>query len=155
MAVRLPRPRREIPIVEEGRGPSLAFQQWLDAAFKQIETSVDNINLALAAAGIALDQSGQALTVAIREVSASGPVLGNDYIVLVDATSAAVTLDLPAAADNTGAIVVVKKIDSSVNTVTVEANASETIDGAANKALTTQYESITIVCDGTEWWIIA
>ncbi len=155
MAIRLPRPRREIPIVEDTRGPSLPFQQWIDVAFKQIETSVDNINLALAASGIALDQSGQALTVAIREVNASGPVLGNDYIVLVDTTPGAVTLDLPAAADNTGAIVVVKKIDSSVNSVTIEADGSETIDGAANKSLTTQYETITVVCDGTEWWTIA
>ncbi len=154
MALRLPRLRREIAIVEDSKGPTLTFQQWLDIAFKQVETSVEQINLALAAAGIALDQAGQALTVAIREVNASGPVLENDYIVLVDATAAAVTLDLPAAAGSKGALVTVKKLDSSVNTVTVEANASETIDGAANKTLTAQYETLRIVCDGVEWWVI-
>jgi hypothetical protein len=154
MSVTLPRPRREIPIVEETRGPTVPFQQWINAAFSQIEESVGNINLALAAAGIALDQAGQALTVAIREVSTSGPVLGNDYLVLVDTTTASVTLDLPPAVSNKGAIVVVKKVDSSVNTVTVETNASETIDGATNKALTAQYETLTIVCDGVEWWVV-
>lgn len=154
MTVKLPRPRREIPIVETTRGPSLPFQQWIDKAFKQIEQSVDDIALALATAGIALDQSGQALTAAVREVSASGPVLENDYVVLVDATGGNVILDLPAAATNRGALVTVKKLDASVNTVTVEPNASETIDGAANKSLSTQFEKITLVCDGTEWWVV-
>jgi hypothetical protein len=154
MALRLPRVRREIPIVEDSKGPSLPFQEWLDIAFKQIESSVTQIQIALAAAGIALDQAGQALTVAIREVDESGPVLDNDYIVLVDATSAAVVLDLPSATTNEGALVTVKKIDAGVNTVTVEPNASETIDGATNKALTTQYETLRIVCDGVEWWVI-
>jgi hypothetical protein len=155
MAIRLPRIRREIAIVEDNKSASLTFQQWLDIAFKQIETSVTRIELALAAAGIALDQSGQALTVAIRKVPASGAVLSNDYIILSDATSDNIVLDLPLAGQNEGAIVVVKKIDSSVNTVTIEPAASETIDGATNKVLSTQYQKITIVSDGTQWWEIA
>jgi hypothetical protein len=154
MSVSLPRPRREIPIVETGRGPSVPFQQWIDTAFKQIEKSVGDINIALAAAGIALDQAGQALTVAIREVSTSGPVLGNDYIVLVDATAGNVVLDLPVASTNKGALVVVKKLDASANTVTLEANGAETIDGAANKVISTQYDKFTVVCDGVEWWVV-
>ncbi len=154
MSVSLPRPRREIPIVETSRGPSVPFQQWIDTAFKQIEKSVGDINIALAAAGIALDQAGQALTVAIREVSASGPVLGDDYIVLVDATAGNVVLDLPVASTNKGALVVVKKLDASANTVTLEANGAETIDGAANKVISTQYDKFTVVCDGVEWWVV-
>jgi hypothetical protein len=154
VAIKLPRLRREIPVVEESRGPSLPFQQWLDISFKQIEQSTDQITLALAAAGIALDQSGQALTVAIREVTESGAVLSNDYIVLADATAADIVLDLPPAADNTGALVTVKKTDASANTVTVDADDAETIDGATTKVLTTQYETIRLVCDGVEWWVI-
>ena len=154
MAVKLPRFLRSIPIAQSNGTPSLAFHQWWDTTLKQIEKSITDIQLALTAAGIALDQSGQALTVAIREVSASGPVLESDYIVLVDATSGAVTLDLPAAADNEGTLVTVKKLDSSVNAITVDANASETIDGTATKTLSTQYETLRLVCDGTEWWVI-
>ena len=30
----------------------------------------------------------------------------------------------------------------------------ETIDGATTLAITTQYQSYTVICDGTGWWII-
>ncbi len=154
MGVQLPRLRRETPIVEQSRTPTSSFQQWLDIAFKQIEKSTDRITVALAAAGIALDQAGQALTVVVRPVTASETVLENDYILLADATSGNITLTLPPAAANEGALVIVKKTDASVNTVTLEADGSETIDGTADKTLTTQYEKISVVCDGVEWWVI-
>ncbi len=48
----------------------------------------------------------------------------------------------------------IKKVDVSVNTVTVDGNASETIDGATTAVLTTQWESITIHCNGTAWFIL-
>jgi len=50
------------------------------------------------------------------------------------------------------AIIRVKYIDSG-NTITVE-GLSGTIDGAANTTLTSQYESKTFVCDGSDWYII-
>jgi hypothetical protein len=37
--------------------------------------------------------------------------------------------------------------------VTVDGNASETIDGALTYALAVQYQSITIISDGTNWHI--
>jgi parallel beta-helix repeat protein len=78
----------------------------------------------------------------------------SDRIVLADATSAAFTLTLPAAANNAGLSYTIKKTDSSANSVTVDGNASETIDGGTTATLTRQYESITILCDGANWHII-
>lgn len=49
----------------------------------------------------------------------------------------------------------IKKIDSSANTVTIDPDGSATIDGSATKTLTTQYESIMIQWDGTNWYKIA
>lgn len=89
-----------------------------------------------------------------RSVTATGSVAASDYAIMVDATSAAVTINLPAAASNTGRVLNVKKVDASGNAVTLDGNASETIDGATTLAIATQYQSYTVICDGTGWWII-
>tara|TARA_Y100000296_G_scaffold32758_1_gene37929 strand:+ start:720 stop:1154 length:435 start_codon:yes stop_codon:yes gene_type:complete len=53
---------------------------------------------------------------------------------------------------NEGRRIVVKNIGT--NTVTVDPSGSETIDGASTKDLTAQYESLQLVSDGANWWII-
>lgn len=98
-------------------------------------------------------------------VSAPGLLLGlvtktgaytataTDHTIICDATSAAFTVTLPPATGLSGTVYVVKKIDAS-NTVTIDGDASETIDGATTQALTTQYDSVTVQCDGTGWHIL-
>ncbi len=77
-----------------------------------------------------------------------------DYTVTGDATSAAFTLTLPTAVNIQGRIYVLKKIDSSVNIVTVDASVSQTIDGVLTFDLTDEGESITIQSDNANWIII-
>jgi NADPH-dependent ferric siderophore reductase len=79
----------------------------------------------------------------------------NDRTILVDATGGAVTVTLPAAADNSGRIYTVKKVDSSANAVTVDGNASETIDGATTRVLSEQWEEVTFQCNGTSWFVLS
>ena len=38
--------------------------------------------------------------------------------------------------------------------ITLDGNSSETIDGAATFVLSTQYESVTIISNGTGWYIL-
>jgi hypothetical protein len=45
-------------------------------------------------------------------------------------------------------------LDSSGNAVTVDGNGAETINGAATKALSTQYETVHIMSDGANWIIL-
>jgi hypothetical protein len=52
-----------------------------------------------------------------------------------------------------GQMITIKKICPSANTVTITPP-SGTIDGAASKVLTVQYQSITVVCDGTNYFIV-
>lgn len=76
-----------------------------------------------------------------------------DKIILVDATAGAVTITLLASATaGDGFRIVIKKIDSSVNAVTVDGNAAETIDGATTSVLATQYSSDNLICNGTNWF---
>lgn len=78
-----------------------------------------------------------------------------DDVVLCDASSAAFTLTLPAAASNTGKVFSIQKTDTSIaNAVTIDGDASETIGGSTTKTLNTQGETLTIVSDGTNWQIL-
>ena len=74
-------------------------------------------------------------------------------VLLVNAASASVTVNLPTAVSNSASYTI-KKTDSSTNTVIIDGSGSETIDGGTTATLTIQYESITIVSDNTNWHII-
>jgi hypothetical protein len=76
---------------------------------------------------------------------------GDNVQVNTSASGGAVTITFYAASGNTGKIITVKKTDSSANAVTLDGNASETLDGALTATLTAQYDSATFVCDGTNW----
>jgi hypothetical protein len=77
-------------------------------------------------------------------------------LILVNLVSAGadVTVTLPAASDNAEVVV---KIAGAANgyVVTVDADGSETIDGAATKTMDSDYESMHVVSDGSNWWRIA
>ena len=93
------------------------------------------------------------LTTHTQTITAASDTLGtSDHTVLCDCTLNSITINLPAAID--GQQYVIKKVDSSINTVTIDGDSSETIDGALTKTLTTQYECVTIVSDGTNWFIV-
>ncbi|GAB2834330.1 hypothetical protein GCM10027043_40570 [Ferruginibacter profundus] len=77
-----------------------------------------------------------------------------DYTIVCNNTGA-ITITLPAAAGCSGRVYVIKKISAALNNVTVDGNASETIDGATTRVLTTQYESVMIQSNGTSWYILA
>jgi len=85
-----------------------------------------------------------------REIS-TDDLVSDDYILLCETTAGAFTLTLTASAANANRLLVIKNIGT--NNLTIDANASETIDGETNIVISTQYNSVNLVCDGTEWWI--
>ena len=76
------------------------------------------------------------------------------YTILADGSSNTITVTLPAANSAVDRIYNVKKIDSTSNAITVDANGSETIDGELTVNITIQYDSLKIQSDGTNWFII-
>lgn len=76
-----------------------------------------------------------------------------DGMLTVDASGASRTITLVTAVGNAGLQYTIKKIDSSVNTVVIDGNGSQTIDGAVTVSLSRQYEAITIISDGANWLI--
>ncbi len=77
-----------------------------------------------------------------------------DHILFGDANGGAFSITLPAASGNDGLVYRVKKVDSSGNAVTIDGNGSETIDGSTTKVLAAQYDTVEIVCDGSNWFVI-
>lgn len=73
---------------------------------------------------------------------------------LINATAGAVIVTLPTASSALGRMYTVKKIDASANTVTIQGNAAETIDGSNTRVLTAQYQSVTVQSDGSAWYIL-
>jgi hypothetical protein len=80
----------------------------------------------------------------------------NSHVILADATAGEITITLPKTAGFTiiraGMEYVIKKIDN-VNNVVIAGN-TKTIDGAASKTLTTQYETVRIITDSNKNWHI-
>lgn len=107
--------------------------------------------------GIAKQLSvGQSIrTSAVETVTASSDTLDDtNHVVLCDCTSNAITINLPTAVGNTGLTYKVKKIDSTANAVTVDGATTETIDGSTTAVLSSQYDAIQIVSNGTNWFIV-
>ena len=86
----------------------------------------------------------------LRNISSNYTAVDADFL-LIDASSGAITITLP---DPTlVARIIIKKVDSSVNAVTVATSGSETIDGSASLTLATKNEAYALISDGNNWFI--
>jgi hypothetical protein len=90
----------------------------------------------------------------VRAVSTSQTVRVIDEVLLVDATAGNRTITLISAAATPNRYTI-KKTDSSGNTVTIAAAGSETIDGAATKVLSSQWDKATVIPSGGNWYVVA
>jgi len=95
----------------------------------------------------------ESIPIAVETLTASDSISPFSGLVLVNTTSGSVTVTLPAAADCKGRVYQFKKTVAA-NTVTLDPAGTETIDGAATLAWTTQYQSYTLCSDGSGWHII-
>lgn len=111
--------------------------------------------------GLTIDAAGDLLTDGtisgthlnrVREIASNYSVTIRDSVLLIDASLGNINLTLPGIV-TTGHTINIKKIDASANEVIIN-GIGNTIDGDATKTITTQYNSITIVSDGSNWFII-
>lgn len=86
--------------------------------------------------------------------TASYVATSSDTVILCDATSGNITITLPPVASLSGKIFHIKKLNSNSNSVTIDGDGSETIDGDLTQIITSQYDNVMIVCDGLAWYVI-
>jgi len=105
---------------------------------------------------------------ALGSVSGSKPTVtsaspGTDYTISTSSgieevyilnPSASINVNLPSASTATSGYKYNIKNVSATHSLTVDPNSTETIDGATTYTLNVQYQSVTIVSDGTNWHII-
>lgn len=88
---------------------------------------------------------------AVRAVTTTDTITTADDTITFSSSGGAYTITLPTASGNTGKIFYFKKTDSSTNIVTIDANGSETIDGALNVQSASIYDELAIQSNGTNW----
>lgn len=124
----------------------------------EVEVTVDNTTIELSASdgtgSIRVKDAG--ITEAKRsrtiETITSSKTIDKD-ITLINSTSASVTASLPENA-TAGKIIVIKRIDSSNNDVIISRSGSDNIDGSTEYRLYHIYETLTVVSNGSDWFII-
>lgn len=88
-----------------------------------------------------------------RVTTQTGDFTANNLdAVLADASSGAFSVTLPDPSDEV--FVSVKKVDSTANAVNIETPGTETIDGETNQSITGENTSLSILSDGTNYFII-
>lgn len=93
-------------------------------------------------------------TLATSTKTSSYTMTGTDVVIFANASSGIVTITLPTASANAGYRFYVKRTDNSGNSCSVVRSGSDTIDGQTSVALDTQHMSLTLVSDGSSWYII-
>ena len=83
----------------------------------------------------------------------SATTLDNTHNIILCNTGS-YTVTLPAASSNTNRVYTIKNIDTDGDNITIDGNASETIDGSTTYVLSTYNQTITIATDGSNWFII-
>ncbi len=96
-----------------------------------------------------------AIQMPVATVTTTPITLSSSYdVVLVDTTVGDITLNLPAAADYVDRSFTIMKKTNDLNTVIIEGDGAETINGQPNVTLTSQWETVRVVSDGTAWFVI-
>lgn len=88
-----------------------------------------------------------------RTTTSATTLMDSDDLLLVNTTGGNITVTLPLVASNLGRRFAVKKIAAG-NTLTLDGNGSEQIDGAATLAWTTNNLTHVVQSDGTMWRVI-
>ena len=78
----------------------------------------------------------------------------NQRIILVNAAVGIVNLELPSVLTSLDHEFVIKKIDSSANVVNLNTYNTDAIEGTTQLILTSQWEVLRVVSNGTSWYVI-
>lgn len=90
----------------------------------------------------------------VVSITTSQTLKAANQVVLANVAGGNRKLTLPPASSARYVIITTKKTDASANTVELDADGAETIDGVSTFTLTAQNEAVTIWCSGTAWYVI-
>lgn len=117
--------------------------------FSHVSASGQIANITNSRPGIAYNANARTVTTSAYTAQA------DDHTLLVNAASAAVTISLPPVSAKRYPYLVIKKVDSGTNAVTIDANGSETIDGGTTLTLYRQWEWVILHANESRWNVIS
>lgn len=90
--------------------------------------------------------------VGVTTVTAAHTVKADEYYIRADVSGGGFTVTLPLAKGIEGRQIIVQKVDSSANTLTLGVSGSDTINGSSTQTTTTQYSSWILESVGNNLW---
>jgi hypothetical protein len=91
----------------------------------------------------------------LKTITSTYSVVATDSFLILNAATAPFTVTLPLAGSFEDTMLILKKVNSSANAVTVQSTSLQTIDGSTSPyVMTSQYSLLKLVSDGNSWWII-
>ena len=115
--------------------------------FDSLETEVDVNTL-----DILELQNGRAFNNNVVFKTANYTAVANDYI-FANASTVDITMTLPTAIGIAGREINITKTDTTIYNVIINTTSSQTIIGELTQTLTAQYDNITLISDGSNWFI--
>lgn len=116
--------------------------------FSHVPASGQISNITPSRQGIAYAASAKTVTTTYTATAA-------DHTILANAASAAFTISLPPVSTKVYPYFVIKKLDSSTNAVTIDAFASQAIDGGTGLTLYRQWDWVILHSDGSRWHVLS
>lgn len=89
-----------------------------------------------------------------RALAANTTLDTDDQVVAGTGGASGITLTLPAVSTCQYKVFTVVKVDSGAGAVTLDGDGTETINGSATYALSSQWDKVTVWNTGTEWIVI-
>ena len=133
----------------------MAYNNPLNVPSIRAEHIYSNANLELYPTGYTTVANGIGFN--LRAVGVTGDITSADTIVMATGLVAGIVLTLPAIADvSSGFTLFIKDQDgtAATNSITVDGDGAETVDGAANYVMSSPFESVTLCANGTGWSIL-
>ena len=87
-------------------------------------------------------------------ITGNTTLTASNDIVLVNTSGASVLVTLPTSVGLGGKIFDIKKINSQANDVVISGTSSQTIDGSLTQTIATQYNSISLVSNSSDGYIL-
>ncbi len=138
---------------------TVGFEVFKDnsASLFNITDTVINLNLDSNFSG-AVNLNGQLTNTGVKSISPTDSpysVAVTDYTILVT-SSGTVTVTLPSAVTYSGRFLTIKDASGTAGTnlITIACSLGQTIDGASNKVISTNYGVFRLISNGTNWSVI-
>ena len=94
---------------------------------------------------------GGSITQPVRTITTDYVVTNFDRMIFADTTSNSITIYLPSATTTAGRELIIQRVVSGANSLTIQAYTGETVEGSGSVTLSVAGDTITIISNGTDF----